>query len=810
MKLRKLRNRLAAASSLGAAALAVALVGLAGPASAAITVPPFPAASSSSTVVAPGVTQQFGAYPNWLPANQSVSNVDHSEGSDTTLFMMEGISNLYAQAGINPFSCTLDASDNSTCSSTNANQTQTDLTDNYASTEELQGINYVGSSNGIKELCGTYTFPGTTNVDYSRSSKPPGVGTTCSSGTIGEVGYAKDAVIPMDFQTIDPAAYMSSGDEAPGYVGTTFMSYCPTSTATNSTTGSSPSVCSSVGGTVTTPFPSTGIGDVAAGWEPGNSFTCTPTANPALQGTGNFCSGTPFTNLTNTEDPSSTNGTATSVAYRLFCQHGSSTTPYESQIMDWGNLTNLSAAANGGTAAKPGDGAPIGVPIRIIGVNTGSGTLSTFYSFTQSGITGGTNCTGAAPLGSSSNVDADAASGQNPQTSQGTSGNLEIAVENDVNQVGDFASANWADNSGVTSATNADAADQAVDIATSLYFESLGVYSTNPNAQVTSIEIPSNATAGLIPSGQPSTFLAGQMSANGTKILVGSETTNVYAMDRTLFNAYNTNSLKASVGGFLNWMCDANSDFQKGVDRIAGGNYDTDLTNLIQGQFGFSRLSDITPELAANLQTTTGDNIGDQRNGTCAANLAVASTGGSGSNTVTLTAAPPAPVQVGWPVSVPAGYGVAIPANTVVLGISNSPTPGVISLGTTTGAPSTTVASASNGGTPASVASWSTPANGDLAVASVSGLPTSGVVQVATSGGNAYVAYTGLDTGHNYLTGVTFLSQATPGAATTVSTGGTVTVVQASNLTGGSGSGTPAYLYFPDHPPILSVTSPNT
>ena len=33
----------------------------------------------------------FGTYPSWLPANDQVSNVDHAEGSDTTLFMMETI-----------------------------------------------------------------------------------------------------------------------------------------------------------------------------------------------------------------------------------------------------------------------------------------------------------------------------------------------------------------------------------------------------------------------------------------------------------------------------------------------------------------------------------------------------------------------------------------------------------------------------------------------------------------------------------------------------------------------------------------------
>jgi hypothetical protein len=39
---------------------------------------------------------------------------------------------------------------------------------------------------------------------------------------------------------------------------------------------------------------------------------------------------------------------------------------------------------------------------------------------------------------------------------------------------------------------------------------------------------------------------------------------------------------------------------------------------------------------------------------------------------------------------------------------------------------------------------------------------------VATSGGNAFVSHTGTDS--TDLTGVTFLSQSNPGAATTVST----------------------------------------
>ena len=753
------------------------------------------------------MTQQFGTYPNWLPANQSVGNVDHSEGSDTTLDVMESISNLYAQAGVNPFSCALSPSNTAFCSSTNRQATQADLFDNYASTEQLQGINDVGSGNGVAELCGSGPDPpaGTT-VDYARSSNPPGNASTCGTGKLGAIGYAKDSVIPLDFQTIDPSAYMSTGDEAPGYAGTSFISYCQTATQPG---------CSSAGQPLTTAFPSTGIGNVASGWEPGDSFTCTPTANSSLQGTGSYCSGTPFTNLTNTADPNSGGTGDTSVAYRLFCQHGSSTTPNESQIMDWGNLTNLGAAANGGTAVAPGDGAPIGVPIRVIGVNTGSGTLSTFYTFAQSGITDGTNCEGNAPgsplSGTSGNVDANAASGPNPQTNQGpagAAGNPEIALENDVSQVGDYASANW------SSATEGDAADQAIDIATSLYFESLGVYSTNPYAQVTSIQYPNTASTGLIPGGQPGTFLATPMDANGLKGSLTNELSNVYAMSRTLFNVYRTDELKTSTGGFLNWICDSNSAFTKGTDRMNGGNFDTDLTNLIVGQYGFQRLSDITAELAVSNQTVTGDTIAGNTNGTCTANLGVASTGGAGTNTITLNAAPPSPVQVGWPVYLPAGSNVATPIPTtpqtspldVVLGISGD----TISLGVPSSTTTTTVAAASNGGLLGSVDTWSTPEAGELAVASVAGLPTSGVVQVATAGGNVYLSYAGLDTVDDDLTGVTFLSQSNTGSATTVSTRGTVTLLTPASLTVGTGTSAPPTVYFYGHPPILSVAAPNT
>jgi hypothetical protein len=112
----------------------------------------------------------------------------------------------------------------------------------------------------------------------------------------------------------------------------------------------------------------------------------------------------------------------------------------------------------------------------------------------------------------------------------------------------------------------------------------------------------------------------------------------------------------------------------------------------------------------------------------------------------------------------------------------------------------------SNGGTLANIASWSSPSAGDLSVGSTIGFPGSGVAEVATSGGNAFVSYTGTDS-----TGVIFLSQSNPGAATTVSTGGAVTLLRAQDfVTGTSGGRTPASLYFPGKPPILTVTTPTT
>jgi hypothetical protein len=625
-------------------------VGMAGTASAA-TIPGFPGQAGSPNASAP--VPAFDTYPWWLPENTTngtdpISNTDTSEGSDTTLYVMQAIGDLYSQAGISPFSCSVAATANSVCqqptvSTPDPNNTQSDETDNFSGTQELAGTNDVGSGNGQDELCSSNpSAPANTTVNYSRSSKPVST-STCPSGV--ELGFAKDAVVGVDFTTINPAAYGTPS----GYLSQTDPQ------CTSSGAGFYPSYAASNGALTCTKFPAAGIGPVADGWLPTDPTNCGTGGGPA-------CSGTAFTNVTNTP---LTGGTgATSVAYRLFCQHGTSATPNTSQITDWGQLTNLSAANNGGTAQPVGDGAPIGVPIRIIGINSGSGTVSTFYNFAQSGIgtpavgEPSTDCAGGVGSVSSSDVDVNAASGPDPEANQGPPGtnfvqNTEVSLENDASQIGDFANSNWP----------GDPADEATDIATSLYSMSYGVYGTNPTASTATIE------SGTIPAGLPSSFTGKTMEANGVANSVLKERANSYPMSRTLFNIYRTDTVNASTAGFLNWLCDSNSSIQKGTDHIDGGNFDTDLTNTINGTYGFSRLTDSTQEVAT---TTPTDNVaGGGVDATCDAHLSIAAGGiSAGSTTVTLSAAPPSDVADGWSVQVAAGSNVSIPAGDTITGIS--------------------------------------------------------------------------------------------------------------------------------------------
>jgi hypothetical protein len=92
------------------------------------------------------------------------------------------------------------------------------------------------------------------------------------------------------------------------------------------------------------------------------------------------------------------------------------------------------------------------------------------------------------------------------------------------------------------------------------------------------------------------------------------------------------------------------------------------------------------------------------------------------------------------------------------------------------------VASGSNGGEISAIASWSSPSAGVLDVASTTGWPSSGTVNVAASGSTtAVVTYTGKTS--TSLTGCAYVSGSATG---TVSTGGAVDLISLSPWSSGN------------------------
>src|ERR1700733_882242 len=641
----KLRTSVVRAAAVGAAALSATLIVGAGVASAA-SAPSDP--SGGATPVPPHFY------------NGNVEGI-RDAGSDTTFFLTQRIGDLYTGAGLYgcpPHTTAGQTLYNSGESSTTSNEefycqagqniSTTDVNDNWDRTEVTEGVDDIGSTAGQSQICGATDTP--LNVDFVRSAKP--VGTACS--TLAEAGFAKDGV-PVLAYPINPNVYGTS----------------------------TTSPYSALNGGV--------VGPVALGWLPGD--------NPS----GPY-SGTRLNSIANNDN----GGGASSTAYRIWCATNAT------RITDWGSLTNLgpsivipnasvtsgsttvtltaapfssvaagqsitgadipsgttissvggtsltlSAAATGtdandnpkvniGTTLAEGNGAPIGIPIRVMGVNTSSGTESTFASYALSGQTTG-NCT--------SSMNGNDASDPNPVTDTGTNTTPHVALENNSDQLDQFA---------ITDFPSPDYVDQAIEVATTLYIESNGVYNTNPYAAASTID--GTSYSGI------------KLNENGFAPSTANDLTNKYGTARTLFNIYNTNTVKASVGGFLNWICDSNTNFSKGLDNTTGLNFDSELTTTISTVFGFPRLTD---ETAAPVIGTPPDNLAAPNN-TCAASLAVNTT--SGSNQITL-ASGNFPVDIvnagglvgGGSVGVssansPAGTTVVSGAGTSTLTLSNTAT----------------------------------------------------------------------------------------------------------------------------------------
>jgi hypothetical protein len=233
--------------------------------------------------------------------------------------------------------------------------------------------------------------------------------------------------------------------------------------------------------------------------------------------------------------------------------------------------------ATGAAKLAVGSGVPVGIPIRIQGVNSGSGTSFTFANFANGqNPTAGSPCTVSTVL-----VNGNAAN--DPNTATAPPGNpIHIALENNAHQEELFSQADFP----------GDTADQAIEEATTLYFMSNGVYSTNAFVGATTVG--------------GTNFAANIIGENGIFPGTPTEVNNSFPTARTLFNIVNSVTVRNSVAGFLNWTCDSNSVIQKQTDLNTGLNLDAEVANTISTQFGFARLSDSSTPAAVG---TPADNV---------------------------------------------------------------------------------------------------------------------------------------------------------------------------------------------------------
>jgi ABC-type phosphate transport system substrate-binding protein len=291
----------------------------------------------------------------------------------------------------------------------------------------------------------------------------------------------------------------------------------------------------------TTPWDGQIVGPVAAGWLPGNPVTCDTGAAGTSSNhlnTINSCSGVPVTNISNV-------GGTSSEAYDLWCNTGAG------RITDWAQLTNLSGSETPGEGAKI-SGHPL--PILIAAVNTGSGTLATFQSYV--------GCT----LDTTNETTA-------PDICQGSQ-----VIENNQAQFGDCAAADYPTSDPTYKA------DQAAEISSLFNFMSNGVFNSNIHSREVTL------SSGV-------TYAAVKMTLNGvvpTTSPSGTLMNNTFPTARTLYNIYRTDTVRASTADFLNWICDSNNAFTKGVDNNTGQNYNNEITAAIQTTYGFIRLNSLT------------------------------------------------------------------------------------------------------------------------------------------------------------------------------------------------------------------------
>jgi hypothetical protein len=187
------------------------------------------------------------------------------------------------------------------------------------------------------------------------------------------------------------------------------------------------------------------------------------------------------------------------------------------------------------------------------------------------------------------------------------------ALENNDSQISQFDSADFP----------GDFVDQEIELSTSLYIEARGVYNTNTFAR--------QASVNGVPFGAQTPNLGGTLG-HTSQATVANINNNSYPTARVLFNLFNPTTVKASTGGFLNWICDGNANFVKAQDTNTGAaSFDSEINNLITTTFGFPRLTDLSPPVA----TTTPVDGQAAPNDTCQAAFTGVNVTNS-TNTVTL------------------------------------------------------------------------------------------------------------------------------------------------------------------------------
>ncbi|HML01562.1 MAG TPA: hypothetical protein VK428_15355 [Acidimicrobiales bacterium] len=752
MKLRTIRTRIAAGAALTMAALAgtFALSGVASADPVPGQAPQFYTGFNSQVIRSSGSDTTFYMM-------QAIADLYNQAGlygcqvTSTTSYPCKGV--LSSTPGSLP------------ASASSTDIAPSDDADNWDRTEVLDGVDDVGSGDGQKQLCGA--APSNANpeynpdaTDFSRSSKPIASTPQCTEEE--SQGYAYDGVPIVDWQMnsgITPATFGSveatvpvggpaAGSATPWYTAID----SPSNLAANSSHAEA--------------------GSVAAGWIPGDPASCIPENLTGVE-SGTPCSGTPLLNVSNSGGANSeafriwcaTNGggvtnqisdwgALTNLGPNLVVVDANTTggasdvtinggapegTTFPAVIASgdavtgigipagWtvsgsggggstltitgpGSLTsnadtNLDIAIGNANVLTAGNGVPFGVPIVDPYVNPASGTnytlAHTFLAPNGAPSTPSSLCVGSG-AGTTTNQNAATSASdvwvelESPGVTQPSTPYM---LENDAANLADYAA----------TAFPGDAADQAVMVSATLYYESNGVVTANPYARQAGICSNGQAvnSAALTPCGAGTlySFPVTKVKENGIQASPGSEANQTLPTARALFNifldapvpAYNsavapsttvTNAsttsgspvvtttgystgspapfsqadigvgvsgtgiaagtyitqigpageanyasgagsnpldlpensielsqpatgtdgpetitlsglnqgLRASTAGFLNFICGTNGDgvVTKAKDPSTGLNFDTELTNIIDNQFGFNRITDLS------------------------------------------------------------------------------------------------------------------------------------------------------------------------------------------------------------------------